>query len=71
MRRSKKKVWERVVPLKKADRSWDIEFWQSQNPNVRFNAAWGLLEVLYKIKGKKINADTFRLQRSVENLKQA
>lgn len=67
----KKKIWERVVPIFKADRSWDIEFWQSQSPSSRFNAAFGMLEDFYKMRGKRINANTFRLQRSVENIKQA
>lgn len=67
----KKKIWEKIVPISKADRSFDIEFWQTQSPSARFKTAFDMLRDLYRIKGKKINAHTFRLQRSVENLKQA
>jgi hypothetical protein len=66
-----KKIWERIVPLSKADRSWDIQFWQAQSASVRFVAAFDMLKDFYRLKGKRINANTFRLQRSVENIKQA
>lgn len=66
-----KRIWERLVPISKAGRSFDIKFWQAQHPTARFRAAWQMLGDLYRIKGKKINARTFRLQRSVEALKQA
>jgi len=67
----KKKVWERIIPISKADRTWDIEFWQAQSPSSRFKAAFSMLEDVYRVKGKRINANTFRLQRSIENIKQA
>lgn len=67
----KKKIWEQIIPLAKADRSFDIKFWQAQGYTVRFNAAFNMLQDFYKIRGKKINANTFRLQRSIENIKQA
>jgi len=67
----KKKIWERIVPISKADRSFDIEFWQAQGARVRFRVAFDMLKDFYRMRGKKINAHTFRLQRSVENLKQA
>jgi hypothetical protein len=66
-----KKIWERIVPLSKADRSWYIQFWQAQSASVRFVAAFDMLKDFYRLKGKRINANTFRLQRSVENIKQA
>jgi len=71
MRSGRGKIWERIVPLTKAGRSFDIEFWQAQSPAVRFRVAFDMLKDFYKIRGKSINAHTFRLQRSVENLKQA
>lgn len=71
MKKTKRKVWERIVPLSMAKRDWDIEFWQSQKPEVRFRTTWNLVADLYRIRGKKINADTLRLQRTVENIKQA
>lgn len=67
----KKKIWERIVPLSKADRSFDIRFWQSYSAKVRFRVAFDMLREFYKLRGRKINAHTFRLQRSVETLKQA
>ncbi|MCM8799194.1 MAG: hypothetical protein NC900_00485 [Candidatus Omnitrophica bacterium] len=67
----KKKIWEKIVPISKSDRSFDIKFWQAQGPNLRFRVAFDMLKDFYRLKGKKINAHTFRLQRSVENLKKA
>ncbi len=55
----------------KAGRSFDIEFWQAQGAKIRFRAAFDMLKEVYRLKGKKINADTFRLQRTVERFKQA
>lgn len=66
-----KKIWERIAPISKVDRSFDIEFWQAQSPTLRFRVSFDMLEDFYRMKGKKIDASTFRLQRSVENLKQA
>ncbi|MFH1246134.1 MAG: hypothetical protein V1662_06600 [Candidatus Omnitrophota bacterium] len=66
----KKKVWERITPLSKAGRAWDIDFWQAQKPEQRFRAVTSMVIDSYRIRGKKINADTFRLQRLVENIKQ-
>ena len=65
-----KKIWERIIPLSKADRSWDIKFWQAQSPSLRFNVTWKMLEDYYKIRGKKLDESSLRLQRSIENLKQ-
>jgi hypothetical protein len=66
-----KKIWERIVPLEKADRKFDIEFWQAQSSSMRFKVAFDMLRDYYRLKGKKINAHTFRLQRTIENIKQA
>ena len=65
-----KRIWERIVPISETGRSFDIEFWQAQSPKVRFRATWQMLRDFYRIRGKKINENTFRLQRSVENIKQ-
>lgn len=67
----KKKIWERIVPISKADRSFDIAFWQAQGAKMRFRAAFDMLKDAHRMKGKKVNASTFRLQRSIETLKQA
>lgn len=67
----RKRIWERVVLLSKVDRSFDIEFWQAQSASMRFRVAFDMLKEFYRLRGKKINAHTFRLQRSVENIQQA
>ncbi len=66
-----KKIWERLTPLSKDDRSWDIAFWQTQSPSARLEAAWGMVRDFYRLKGKKVDAHKLRLQRSVENIKRA
>jgi UDP-3-O-acyl-N-acetylglucosamine deacetylase len=66
-----KKIWERIVPLSKADRSFDIKFWQAQSAQMRFRATFDMLKDLYRLRSRKANARTFRLQRTIENLKQA
>lgn len=66
-----KKIWERIVPLEKADRSFDIAFWQAQSSSRRFIVAFDMLKDVYLMKGKKVNARTFRLQRTAEALRPA
>ncbi len=66
-----KKAWERMVHISKAGHNFDIGFWQAQSPTLRFKASWEMLWDLYRIRRRKINARTFRLQRSAETLKQA
>ncbi|MBU2540298.1 MAG: hypothetical protein KJ593_00155 [Candidatus Omnitrophica bacterium] len=66
-----KKIWERMVPLSKAGRSFDIKFWQTQSASARFTVSFDMLRDFYRLKGKKINAQTLRLQRTIEALKQA
>lgn len=65
-----KKIWERIGPISKADRSFDIKFWQAQSAGMRFRAAFDMVQDFYRLKGKRINAYTFRLQRTIENIKQ-
>lgn len=71
MKKHKRKFWVRITPLYKADRSFDLEFWQAQGPAVRFRVAFDMLKDFYRMRGKKFNASTFRLQRTVEHIKQA
>ena len=66
-----KKIWERIGPISKAGRRFDIEFWQAQSAGSRFRATFDCLKDFYRLRGKKTNAHTFRLQRTIENLKQA
>ena len=47
------------------DRSFDIQFWQQQEPKARFQAAWELIVHAWKAKGRDVRQ--LRLQRSVEN----
>jgi len=56
---------ERKGKLEDLDRSFDIQFWQSQTPQQRFDAAWELIVYAGKVKG--IDVRQLRLQRSVEN----
>ncbi len=46
------------------DRSFDLEFWQSQTPQARFVAAWELIEHAWRVKGNHVRK--LRLQRSIE-----
>jgi len=52
-------------PGEKMDRSFDIEFWQSQTPSARMAAAWDLVVTAYEIKGQDANA--LRLDRNIES----
>jgi uncharacterized protein (DUF433 family) len=47
------------------DRSFDTEFWQSQEPSARMAAAWDLVVTAYEIKGQDANA--LRLDRNIES----
>lgn len=58
------KFVERHGRLAELDRSFDIEFWQSQPAQARFDAAWELIVHANKIKGGDVRQ--LRLQRSVE-----
>ncbi len=51
--------------LKDLDRSFDLEFWQSQTPKARFDATWELVVHAMKVKG--LDVRKLRLQRSVTN----
>lgn len=56
---------ERRGKLESLDRSFDLEFWQAQSPEARFNAAWELVIHYARVKG--LDVRQLRLQRSVEN----
>ena len=58
-------VMERKGKLSEADRSFDLQFWQSQSYEARFKAAWELIHLAWIIKGNDVRQ--LRLQRSVEN----
>ncbi len=46
------------------DRSFDLQFWQNQEPKARFTAAWELIVHVWRAKGHDVRQ--LRLQRSVE-----
>ena len=48
------------------DRSFDIEFWQRQDSNARFAAAWELVVFAHERKGE--DEAELRLQRAIEYL---
>lgn len=56
----------RSVPLEKANRDFDLNFWQSQSPSARFAAAWELVEDAWAIKGRP--AHELQLQRTAHHL---
>lgn len=47
------------------DRSFDLEFWQSQSAKARSDATWELILHYAKVKG--IDVRKLRLQRTVES----
>lgn len=59
-------VMEALSRIEDTDRSFDIEFWQRQDSNARFAAAWELAVFAHKRKGE--DESQFRFQRAVENL---
>jgi hypothetical protein len=58
-------VMERIGKLEELDRSFDLAFWQAQDSTARFAAAWELVILAYRMKGKDVSE--LRLQRTVEH----
>ncbi len=56
---------ERHGRIQDLDRSFDLEFWQAQSPQARFDASWEMILHVCKVKGWDVRQ--LRLQRSVEN----
>lgn len=56
----------RLVEFKKADITFDLEFWHKIGSDGRFSAAWEMINEYRKIKG--LHGNQPRLQRSVQNL---
>jgi hypothetical protein len=56
---------ERKGKLKDLDRSFDLQFWQSQPAKARFDATWEIIVHYMKVKGRDVRQ--LRLQRSVTN----
>jgi hypothetical protein len=58
-------VMERYGTMREMDRSFDIEYWQSQGDAAIFRAAWELVETYWRALGRDPNE--LRLQRSIES----
>lgn len=58
-------VMERWGKLEEMDRSFDIQYWQSQETSARLAAVWELAVTAYAIKGQDVNA--LRLARHIES----
>jgi hypothetical protein len=59
-------VMERIGRIEEMDRSFDIEFWQRQDSEARFAAAWELVVFAQQQKGR--DGSELRLQRTLEYL---
>ena len=62
-------VMERLSRVNEQDRSFDIEFWQRQDSNARFSAAWELVVFAHQRKGQ--DESELRLQRTVESIERS
>lgn len=58
-----KTFFERKGRLEELDRSFDIQFWQAQPPQARFDAMWEMVIHAYKVMGVDVRQQ--RLQRTV------
>jgi hypothetical protein len=58
-------VMERYGKLTEHDRSFDIEYWQAQEPKARMDAAWEM--IVHACRAKGMDVRQLRLQRSVEH----
>ena len=61
-------VAERMIKISKADKKWDIDFWQKAGAQSRFSATWQMISEFYKIRGK--NGIKQRLRRTIQNIEQ-
>jgi hypothetical protein len=57
-------ILERTGRIEELDRSFDLEFWQGQTPQARFDAAWELIVHASRVKGTDVRQ--LRLQRTIE-----
>ena len=60
----KKGVMERRGKITDLDRSFDLQFWQAQTAQARFDATWELILHAWSVKGNDVRQ--LRLQRSAE-----
>jgi hypothetical protein len=64
----KRVIMARKTTLEKADRSFDLEFWQRMGSRARFAAAWQMVNEFRVIRG--LHGRQPRLQRSVTRIQQ-
>ncbi len=55
---------ERKGIIAELDRSFDLEFWSSQSPEIRFKVTWEMILHAWRVKGNSVRQP--RIQRSVE-----
>ena len=53
----------RMVRMEEADDRFDLAFWQAQSAELRFAAAWEMVETAWEVKGR--SPDELRLQRTL------
>jgi hypothetical protein len=56
---------ERFGKLKDMDRSFDIQYWQSQDASARLATVWELVVAAYAIKGQDVRS--LRIDRHIES----
>jgi len=59
-------IMEGLSRVEDLDRSFDIEYWQRQDSNARFAAAWELVVFAHERRGG--HESELRLQRTIESL---
>ena len=57
-------ILERKGKITDLDRSFDLQFWQAQSSQARFDATWELIVHAWRVKGNDVRQ--LRLRRSVE-----
>jgi len=57
-------ILERKGKITDLDRSFDLQFWQAQSSQDRFDATWELIVHAWRVKGNDVRQ--LRLHRSVE-----
>ena len=62
-------IEENYQPVKDSNRSFDVRFWQSQGDLAIFEAVSEMLHDYFLIRG--IDANEFRIQRTVESFRKA
>ena len=57
-------IMERRGKIADLDRTFDLQFWQAQTSQARFDAAWEMIVYAWRMKGNDVRQ--LRLHRSVE-----